>query len=302
LCDFEAGASVTALTTLYRTDPLTVTDYDCDHPRGGRNVEEASDKDEFVFVLRGIYQKRSSDGSVILDPSQIAVFRKGQPYCITHPVEGGDRSIIVQFDPADLCAALDTEPDSSGTALHRVPATFVVTAPLILLAGRLCHGVRQAAQDGFRIEETAYALLDGLSDIAARMRQSPLAMRAQKPCALDVGAVVSSRFRQKLSIGGIAQMLEVSPFHLCRSFRAATGITIHHYVTILRMSEAVHRLWSYRTNLTELALDLGYSSHSHFSSTFRHFFGITPSQLMTGSPTRLGDIERNLRGRKPRWR
>ncbi len=290
---------MTGLTTLYQTDQLTVTDYDCDHSPGGRNVEEASDKDELVFVLNGIYQKQSSDGSAILDPSQIAVFRKGQPFCITHPVEGGDRSIIVEFDPADLCVALDTEPGANGTVLHQLPATIVVTAPLILLLGQLCHGVRQAARDAFRIEETAYALLERVSDNVSRMRQSPPAVRVQKPCALDVAAVVSSRFREKLSISGIAQMLEVSPFHLCRSFHTATGMTIHRYITILRMSEAVHRLWNYRSNLTELALDLGYSSHSHFSSTFRHFFGITPSQLMIGSPTRLGDIERNLKGHEP---
>ena len=291
---------MTALTTLYRTDLLTVSDYDCDHPPGGRKVEEASAKDEFAFALRGIYQKRSSDGGAVLDPSQVAVFRKDQPYCITHPTAGGDRSIIVEFDPVDLCAALGTEPDASGTALHRVPATFAVTAPLILQAGRLCHGVGQAAQDAFQIEETAYALLDSLSDIVLRMHQSPPSVRIEKRCALDVAAIVSSRFREKLSIDELALLLEVSPFHLCRSFRAATGMTIHRYITIFRMSEAVQRLWSYRSKLTELSLDLGYSSHSHFSSTFRHFFGITPTQLIAGPPARLRDIERTLRERECR--
>ena len=292
---------MTELTTLYRSDLLAVTAYDCDHPPGCRTVEEASDKDEFVFVLQGIYQKRSSEGSAILDPSRVAVFRKGQPYCITHPVEGGDRSIIVEFDPADLCAALDTEPDASGTALHRIPPTFAVTAPLILLAGHLCHGIRQAAQERLHIEEMAYTLLNYLSYITSRMGQSPPTVHVEKPCVFDVATVVSSRFREKLSIGGIAQILEVSPFHLCRSFRAATGMTIHRYITTLRMSEAVHRLWSYRNNLTNLALDLGYSSHSHFSSAFRCFFGITPTQLMAGSSSRLRDIERNPAGHKPRW-
>lgn len=290
---------MTAISTLYRTDRLTVTDYDCDHPSGGRQVEEASDKDEFVFILRGVYQKRSSDGSAVLDPSKVAVFRKCQPYCISHPVEGGDRSIIVGFDAADLCAAFDSEPDAGGTVLHRVPATFVTSAALLLSAGCLCDGVRREERDPFYIEEAALALLDGLSDVTARMRRSRPVARAQKPCALDVADVVSSRFREKLSIGGIAQMLEISPFHLCRSFRSSTGMTIHRYITVLRMSEAVQRLWNYRSNLTELALDLGYSSHSHFSSVFRRFFGITPTDLMTGPSARLRDLERGLSVREP---
>jgi AraC-like DNA-binding protein len=258
-------------------------------------VEETPDKDEFVFILQGIYQRRCSDGCAILDPSRVATFRKNQPYCIAHPVEGGDRSIIVEFNTADLCTALDSEPDAKGTVLHRLPATFAATAPLMLLAGRLCNGVRQAAQDSLRIEVAAYKLLDCLSDRSIRIARSRKAATAEKSCAVDVSAIISSRFHEKLSIGKIAEILDVSPYHLCHSYHAATGTTIHYHITLLRMSEAIHRIYAYPKNLTELALDLGYSSHSHFSSTFKQFFGITPTELMARPPARLRDIVRPLR-------
>lgn len=283
-----------ALTNLYRSDLLTLTRYDCDHAQGSGNVEESSDQDELVFVLKGVYQKRSSDGNTVLDPSRIAVFRKGQPYSISHPVDGGDQSVILGFNAADLCAAFAAEPDAGGTVLHDVPQAFSVTPASMLLAARLCHGARQAVQDKLDIDETACALLDSLSATASRMRKSRSGARTERPCARDVAVIVSSRYRMKLSIGDIARMLGVSPFHLCRSFRAATGTTIHRHITTLRMSDAVHRLWDYRHNLTELALDLGYSSHSHFSSTFRRFLGIAPSQAMAERPGNLRELETHL--------
>jgi AraC-like DNA-binding protein len=36
--------------------------------------------------------------------------------------------------------------------------------------------------------------------------------------------------------------------------------------------------------LTEVALDLGYSSHSHFSAAFRALFGVTPSSVRRARP------------------
>jgi len=38
-----------------------------------------------------------------------------------------------------------------------------------------------------------------------------------------------------------------------------------------------------RRGLTEIALDLGYASHSHFTSAFRNYFGITPSRYRATS-------------------
>lgn len=278
---------MTALDTLCQTERLTVAEYHCDRSPAQRVHEEASHADEFVFVVDGVFRKAASDGDVTLDASRVATFRKNQPYCISHPVTGGDRSIIVAFDVADLCTAFAAVPDASGSVLQRVPAAMPATPALIRLSAYLRHAARRETQDTLLIEEIAYAILDGLRAGASRAGPSATASRVEKPLVPDIAALVASRYRQKLSVGRIAQELRVSPFHLCRSFRAATGTTIHRYLTTLRMNEAAQRLWCYRNHLTELALDLGYSSHSHFSATFRQFFGITPVQMLAGPASPL---------------
>ena len=80
-----------------------------------------------------------------------------------------------------------------------------------------------------------------------------------------------------LPLRSLARMAEISPYQLCREFRAVTGMTITRYRHSLRLRIALDRLRG-RVDLTELALDLGYSSHSHFTYTFRHHFGLTPSR------------------------
>jgi AraC-like DNA-binding protein len=68
-------------------------------------------------------------------------------------------------------------------------------------------------------------------------------------------------------------------FHLCRLFRRRTGLTIHAYRHHLRLRNALEPLEQADADLLALALDLGYSGHSHFTALFRRQFGIVPSRL-----------------------
>ena len=59
-------------------------------------------------------------------------------------------------------------------------------------------------------------------------------------------------------------------------FRAVTGQTIHAYRMQLRVRSALERI-ERASDLSAVALALGFSSHSHFTASFRRAFGVTPS-------------------------
>jgi AraC family transcriptional regulator len=73
--------------------------------------------------------------------------------------------------------------------------------------------------------------------------------------------------------------MHCTPWRLCRAFRRFTGQTLTSYRHALRVQVAIERLRDRRTDLTDLALELGYSSHSHFTNVFRRHVGITPSEV-----------------------
>jgi AraC-like DNA-binding protein len=66
---------------------------------------------------------------------------------------------------------------------------------------------------------------------------------------------------------------------LSRTFRRTVGLSLRRYVHRLRARTAADRLASGVENLTELAFDLGYSDHSHFTNSFRREWGATPSDF-----------------------
>ena len=83
------------------------------------------------------------------------------------------------------------------------------------------------------------------------------------------------------SISGIAAAAHCSAFHLARMFRRQTGQSLHAYRTQRRMALALERLGQGENNLSALAADLGFSSHSHLGVVFRRCFGASLSQVRT---------------------
>jgi AraC family transcriptional regulator len=91
--------------------------------------------------------------------------------------------------------------------------------------------------------------------------------------------LLARRYAEPLSLGTLAAELECSKSHLCHAFRRVTGTTLHAHRDQLRLRRALLEVAENRGRLTHLGLDLGYSSHSHFTERFRRAFGRPPSGI-----------------------
>jgi AraC family transcriptional regulator len=107
-----------------------------------------------------------------------------------------------------------------------------------------------------------------------------------------VVALLRSRLTNPPSLEEIGQAAGCSPFYLSRTFSAATGRTIPQYVRQLRMERAAELLRSGRFNVTEAALEVGYSSLSHFSQAFHDTFGCCPGLYPLRTPTQKSSLKR----------
>lgn len=139
-----------------------------------------------------------------------------------------------------------------------------------------------APLDALGVEERVLWLLERVLDSAYRpwrlaQRGAPAETAREREAVRDARILLAARFRESLSLPGVARAVGLSRYRLCRAFRRATGTTLHAYRGQLRLRAALGALASRGVDLTELALDLGYSSHSHFTSHFRRVFGLPPS-------------------------
>jgi AraC family transcriptional regulator len=89
---------------------------------------------------------------------------------------------------------------------------------------------------------------------------------------------ITSNLAEDIGLQNLADVAGISSFHLCRSFKQSKGSSPHQYILKLRIEEAKHLLRSTKLGITEIAYQVGFSDHSHFTMIFRKFVGTTPAR------------------------
>jgi AraC-like DNA-binding protein len=184
---------------------------------------------------------------------------------------------------------------------HRpFPVRTAPVAPELALKSQIFFA-EIAAGDGaaLKAEERGLVLLSrALRSIpGVRAKTAANSVRRSKltrGLAVAAQEFIASRPFENWTLNNLAHDVGSSPYHLLRVFRGETGSTIHQYRMQLRLSAAARAILEGCDDLTGLALDLGFSSHSHFTDAFRRRFGIAPSALRGGiSRTHRAHLRKN---------
>ena len=89
---------------------------------------------------------------------------------------------------------------------------------------------------------------------------------------------IAGHLDAEFNLDQLAAQTGLSKFHFHRLFKQATGVSPAKYQLNARMDEARRRLRETKQSVIEVALDLGYSSPSHFAQVFRRETRMTPSE------------------------
>ncbi|MGD8563151.1 MAG: AraC family transcriptional regulator [Desulfarculaceae bacterium] len=82
---------------------------------------------------------------------------------------------------------------------------------------------------------------------------------------------------EDLSLEGLAEVANFSPYHFHRVFRGMVGEGIKEHTRRLRLERAAYQLRNTQRPVTDIALAAGYQAHESFSRAFREMFGENPT-------------------------
>lgn len=91
-----------------------------------------------------------------------------------------------------------------------------------------------------------------------------------------------SAYHQKLSVKDIAAVAGLSEFYFMRTFQSMTGLSVHQYLTQIRLVRA-KGLLSQGQSSAQVASDVGFFDQSHLIKHFRAYFGTTPGLFSSSS-------------------
>jgi AraC family transcriptional regulator len=118
--------------------------------------------------------------------------------------------------------------------------------------------------------------------IGTRIGRASPCEKLQKRLLQRVLGRMRAELATDLDLHTLAAESGYSRSHFLRTFRAAMGCSPHQWLTRLRLEQAKTMLRENSPSLIAIALDCGFSSHAHFSNTFRQIVGVTPSDYRRG--------------------
>lgn len=292
--------------SLYDGSLVSIRDYQCYACRGGPAHEEFSERNDIVLMRRGAFCKHSGRHIVTADANQAVFFSKGSTYQISHPTDDGDRGTVLVVAPS-LLNDIIREHDPSVDDRSERPFPFVLGP----CSNSACWQHFQLVQrlniaeadppEPLWVDSIAVQLVSDVLGTAfsrhgfPRKRQRPGTAADHADRAEAVKSWLASRLSDRVTLNDVARGVHVSPFHLARLFREHACISIHRYLNRLRLRAALERLRDSPDDLTALALDVGFSSHSHFSDAFRREFGLSPSTVRKHAIGRtIRELSKNL--------
>jgi AraC family transcriptional regulator len=265
-----------ALQTLLESPTVTIRDGSCRGSCRQLSVEEFATTTELMFPYRGAYVRHLGHDQAVAEANQVLFFNAGEGYRVSHPVPGGDASLSVGISEQQLRELAPPTLLRTGASLAFRQQRLRIDARTQALAALLRHSLRQDFAEPLEAESLALTLAQRALGIrtthaaGASIGRQRLVDRAKLVLASDVA--------RRWTLAEIAAEVRGSPVYLTQVFQQVEGLPLYRYQLRLRLARALDLIAQY-DDLTALSLDLGFSSHSHFSAAFRRTYGRSPSEF-----------------------
>jgi AraC-like DNA-binding protein len=256
---------------------------------------------ELCLNLSGIGSIRCGENAVELTPSTATLYTRGEnDLRASRTGAGRHRFITVSFSSGFLrrhlskCdCTLDAVvgqfklPGVPGAALGEVQC---FTAEQNLLVSQLIQshpveGARGLLYQGLVLQLMAHFFF---SSCSGNKSCCPRPKQLARERVNRVMTILRRDLAEPPALEEIGREVGCSPFHLSRTFSREVGMTIPQCLRKLRMECAANLLSSGKCNVTEAAMEVGYSSLSHFSRAFFQTMGCCPAMY---SSDKLAQLE-----------
>ncbi len=262
--------------SLLKSPTVTIRDTCCQGNCPHKSAEECTSTTQLVFPYRGVFMRHVGQNQTVAEANQVLFFNATEGYQVSHPVAGGDASLtLVVSEPQLRELAPATFLRDTSTLAFRQPRLRIDARTQALVA-LLRHSLHEKIAEPLEAESLALTVV-----------QRALGPRTTHQAGASVGSqrlvdraklVLASDLARRWTLAEIAAEVRVSPVYLTQVFQQVEGLPLYRYQLRMRLARALDLLPRY-DDLTGLSLDLGFSSHSHFSAAFRQTYGHSPSEF-----------------------
>lgn len=262
--------------SLLKSPTITIRDTYCQGSCRQQSAEEWTTTTQLVFPYRGAYVRHVGQDQAVAEANQVLFFNAREGYRVSHPVPGGDASLTLDIDEEQLREMAPANLLRNGAPLAFRRQRLRIDARTQVLIALLRHSLRENIAEPLEAESLALTLVQRA--LGPRTTHATGATLGQQRLVDRAKLVLAGDLARRWTLAEIAAEVRVSPVYLTQVFQQVEGLPLYRYQLRMRLARALDLLAQY-DDLTALSLDLGFSSHSHFSAAFRQLYGRSPSDF-----------------------
>jgi len=261
---------------LLQTPTVSVRDVQCSGDFPHACEPEYAEITHLVFPYRGTYVRHVGRDEAVADASQVLFFNAGETYQVSHPVPGGDASLVVVVDEAMLREIAPKALLRDSDVLMFSEQRLRIDPRAQVLVALLRHSLHEGIAEPLEAESLALTLVQ--RSLGPRTAHTAGSSAGRQRLVDRAKLVLTRDLARRWTLAEVATEVGVSPVYLTQSFRQVEGVPLYRYQMRLRLARGLDLLGQY-DDLSALALDLGFSSHSHFGAAFQQMYGRSPSEF-----------------------
>jgi AraC-like DNA-binding protein len=266
-----------AVLTLLKTNIVTIRDVCWLGGSQPWKAEWNAGAVQLLFPYRGTCRLDFGDESAIAEANQVLLLNAGETCRVSNSVGGERIAFLALAVEETLLRELAAEALlQEGLAMAFRTRRLRVDARTQALAAMLRHGLDKGIAEPLEAESLGLILAQrALGPRTAHIAETTI---GRHKLVDRTKLIVGSDLARRWTLNEIAAQVGVSPVYLTQVFRQVEGIPLYRYYLRLRLARALDLIVEY-DDLTGLGLDLGFSSHSHFTAAFREAYGRSPSEF-----------------------
>jgi AraC family transcriptional regulator len=262
------------VTALLNTETVSLRNVHCAGTCRHRTQEESTSTTHLVFPYRGIYMRHVGKEQAVADANHVLFFNASEGYRVSHPVAGGDSSLSLTLsDPTLRELAPSKILSDCAITGFRLQHQGIDPRAQALVA-LLRHGLENGTIEALEAENLTLTL--ACRSLGPRTSHESRATYGSRRLTDRVKVLLAGDLSRRWTLAEIAAEIGGSPVYLTQVFQQVEGIPLYRYHLRLRLARALDLIARY-DDLSALAADLGFSSHSHFSAAFRQAYGRSPT-------------------------
>ena len=267
---------------LLSTDTVTIRDVLCSGRCRHRGADERASETQLVFPYRGIYVRHIGRDQAVADANHVLLFNAGETYQISHPVDGGDASLVLILPEPLLSELVPPSLLNGQTPLGFCRQHQRIDPRAQALVALLRHTLHNQTIEPLEAENLSLTLI--CRSLGPRTSHEPQGSHGHHRLADRIKVLLASDLSRRWTLAEIAKEAGGSPVYLTQVFRQVEGMPLYRYHLRLRLACALDKIAQY-DDLSALAADLGFSSHSHFTAAFRQAYGRSPTDFKQSART-----------------